>query len=201
MIERNSTNVALDNIFEEVFAMIAEAKHVPFSDKIILDEVELANLIDDLKEAIPKEIKSATQVLEEQKNIVNKAFQDAERIVEQAKSEAERIVGVAQAKADAMIQQEEIVQQAVVVAEEIKTNALRYQEETQTAADEYALRIKQDSLQYADGRRDALVALYAVRTVLVRPARLRRRGRRGRSCRALCARHPALLRHEENEFY
>lgn len=150
MIERNSTNVALDNIFEEVFAMIAEAKHVPFSDKIILDEVELANLIDDLKEAIPKEIKSATQVLEEQKNIVNKAFQDAERIVEQAKSEAERIVGVAQAKADAMIQQEEIVQQAVVVAEEIKTNALRYQEETQTAADEYALRIKQDSLQYAD---------------------------------------------------
>lgn len=150
MIERNSTNVALDNIFEEVFAMIAEAKHVPFSDKIILDEVELANLIDDLKEAIPKEIKSATQVLEEQKNIVNKAFQDAERIVEQAKSEAERIVGVAQAKADAMIQQEEIVQQAVVVAEDIKANALRYQEETQTAADEYALRIKQDSLQYAD---------------------------------------------------
>lgn len=150
MIERNNTNVALDNIFEEVFGMIAEAKHVPFSDKIVLDEVELANLIDDLKEAIPKEIKSATQVLEEQKNIVNKAFQDAERIVEQAKSEAERIVGVAQAKADAMIQQEEIVQQAAAVAEEIKANALRYQEETQNSADEYALRVKQDSLQYAD---------------------------------------------------
>jgi len=49
-----------------------------------------------------------------------------------------------------MIQQEEIVQQAVAVAEEIKANALRYQEETHAAADEYSLRIKQDSLQYAD---------------------------------------------------
>ncbi len=150
MIERNNTNVALDRLFEEVFAMIAGGTHVPLSDRVIVDEVELSNLIDDLREAIPKEIKSATQVLEEQKNIVNRAHQDADGIVERAKSEAERIVGVAQAKADAMIQQEEIVQQAVVVAEEIKANALRYQEETKSAADAYALRIKQDSLQYAD---------------------------------------------------
>ena len=120
------------------------------TEKILINEVEISSLIDDLKEAIPKEIKSATQVLEEQKNIVNKAYEDADRIVAQAKADAERIVGVAQAKADAMIQQEEIVQQAVAVAEEIKANALRYQEETHAAADEYSLRIKQDSLQYAD---------------------------------------------------
>ena len=36
------------------------------------------------------------------------------------------------------------------MAEEIKANALRYQEETKAAADDYALRVKQDSLQYAD---------------------------------------------------
>lgn len=150
MIERNNTNVALDKLFEDLFTVIEQGTRVPLSDKVIVDEVEISSLIDDLKEAIPKEIKSATQVLEEQKNIINKAYQDADGIMAQAKSEAERIVGVAQAKADAMIQQEEIVQQAVVVAEEIKANALRYQEETQSAADAYALRIKNESLQYAD---------------------------------------------------
>ena len=36
------------------------------------------------------------------------------------------------------------------MAEEIKANALRYQEDTKLAADEYALRVKQESLQYAD---------------------------------------------------
>ncbi len=151
MIERdNKTSIALDKIFEEVYTMIAEAKGVPFTEKIMLDEGDLANLIDDLKEAIPREIKSATQVLEEQKSILNKAYGDADRIVEQAKNEAERLVAVAQAEADAKVQQEEIVKQANAVAEEIKANALRYQEETKTAADDYAMRVKHDSLQYAD---------------------------------------------------
>lgn len=150
MIERNNTNVALDRLFEELYNMIAEAKSVPFTEKILLDESDLANLIEDLKEAIPREIKSATQVLEEQKSIVNRAYADADRIVQQAKDEATRIVAAAQAEADAKIQQEEIVKQANAVAEEIKNNALRYQEETKAAADDYALRVKHDSLQYAD---------------------------------------------------
>ena len=152
MIERNNnTNVALEKLFEEFYTMITEARSVPFTEKIMLDEDDLVNLIEDLKNAIPREIKSATQVLEEQKNIVNKAYADADRIVQQAKNEAERIIGVAQAEADAKIRQEEVVKQASAVAEEIKANALRYQEETKAAADEYALRVKQDSLQYADG--------------------------------------------------
>ena len=151
MIERNTnTNVALEKLFEEFYNMIAEARGVPFTEKIMLDESDLVNLIEDLNNAIPREIKSATQVLEEQKNIVNKAYADADRIVQQAKNEAERILGVAQAEADAKIQQEEIVKQANAVAEEIKANALRYQEETKAAADDYVLRVKHDSLQYAD---------------------------------------------------
>lgn len=150
MIERNKTNVALDGLFEQFLNLISEARRVPLVDKIMVDENDLLNIIDDLKEAIPREIKSANQVLEEQKNIVNKAYADADRIVQQAKDEAERIVSVAQAEADAKVQQEEIVKQANAAAEDIKANALRYQDETKTAADAYALQVKQDSLQYAE---------------------------------------------------
>ena len=80
MIERSNTNVALEKLFEEVYNMMAEAKRVPFTERIMLDESDLANALDDLKDAIPREIKSANQVLEEQKNIVNKAYADADRI-------------------------------------------------------------------------------------------------------------------------
>ena len=148
MIERSNTNVALDRIFDEVYDMMNEAKRIPFSDKIMLDETDLVNVLDDLKEAIPREIKSATQVLEEQKTIVNNAYADAERIVQQAKDEAERII--AAANAEAKLQQEEIVQQANAFAAEVKSNALRYQQETKSAADEYSLNNKRMSLQYAD---------------------------------------------------
>ena len=135
MIERNKTNVALDGLFEQFLNLISEARRVPLVDKIMVDENDLLNIIDDLKE---------------QKNIVNKAYADADRIVQQAKDEAERIVSVAKAEADAKVQQEEIVKQANAAAEDIKANALRYQEETKTAADDYALQVKQDSLQYAE---------------------------------------------------
>lgn len=150
MIERNKTNVALDGLFDEFLDLVSNARRVPLMDKIMLDENDLLNIIDDLKEAIPREIKSANQVLEEQKNIVDKAYADADRIVQQAKEEAERIVSVAQAEADAKVQQEEIVKQANAVAEDVKANVLRYQEETKLAADEYALQVKQSSLKYAD---------------------------------------------------
>lgn len=150
MIERNNTNVALDRIFEEAYEMLASARRLPLVDKVIIEENDFISILDDLKEAIPKEVRSASQVLEEQKSIVNKAYEEADRIVQQAKSEAERIVGVANAEADRKIQQEEIVKQANAVAEDIKANALRYQEEVKQEADEYAERVKQESLQYAD---------------------------------------------------
>lgn len=161
MIERSNTNVALEKLFEEVYDMMASAKRVPFTERIMLDESDLANALDDLKEAIPREIKSANQILEEQKNIVDKAYADADRIVQEAKAEAERILNVAQAEADAKVQQEEVVKQANAVAEEVKNETMQYESETKTAADayaeqvkrdadEYAVMVKHDALQYAD---------------------------------------------------
>lgn len=161
MIERSNTNVALEKLFEEVYNMMAAAKRVPFTERIMLDESDLANALDDLKDAIPREIKSANQVLEEQKNIVNKAYADADRIVQEAKEEAERLLNVAQAEADAKLQQEEIVKQANAVAEEVKNETEQYAAEMKAAADayaeqvkrdadEYAVTVKHDALQYAD---------------------------------------------------
>lgn len=150
MIERNNTSATLDRIFEEVYNIITEANRIPLTEKIIIEESDLAGALDELKAAIPKEVRNASQVLEEQKSIVNKAYEEADRIVQQAKAEAERIVGVANAEADRIVQEEEIVKQANAVAEEIRSNALRYQEEVKAEADDYAMRVKQDSLQYAD---------------------------------------------------
>lgn len=150
MIERNSNDKALERIFEEVYNLINDAKRIPLTEKIMLDESDLAGVMDDLREAIPKEVKTATQILEEQKNIINKAYADADIIVQQAKKEAEAIVTLAKNEADRMIQQEEVVKQANAVAEELKSNALRYQEEVKTEADEYALQVKRDSLRYVD---------------------------------------------------
>ena len=161
MIERSNANVALEKLFDEVYDMMAAAKRVPFTERIMLDESDLANALDDLKDAIPKEIKTANEVLEEQKNIVSKAYAEADRIVQEAKEEAARLINVAQAEAEAKLQQEEIVKQANAVAEEVKAETAQYEAETKAAADayseqirreadEYAMKVKHDMLEYSD---------------------------------------------------
>lgn len=161
MIERSNANVALEKLFDEVYDMMAAAKRVPFTERIMLDESDLANALDDLKDAIPKEIKTANEVLEEQKNIVSKAYAEADRIVQEAKEEAARLINVAQAEAEAKLQQEEIVKQANAVAEEVKAETAQYEAEIKSAADayseqvrreadEYAMKVKHDMLEYSD---------------------------------------------------
>ncbi len=150
MIERNNTSVTLDRIFEDIYNLVTEANRIPLTDKVIIEANDLADALDELKAAIPKEVRNASQVLEEQKSIVNKAYEDADRIVEQAKAEAERIVAIAEAEAERMIKQEEIVKEASVIAEEIKANALRYQEEVKAEAEDFANVTKMEALQYVD---------------------------------------------------
>ncbi len=154
MIEHENANVNLDRIFEEMYNLINEASRLPLTDKILIEESDLVGLMDDLKEAIPKEVKSATQVLEEQKLILNKARTDADRIVENARVEAESIVTRAQGKAQQLVQQEEIVLQAKAAAEDIRNDSHQYQLNVKKDADDYALRVKQEALQYAEDMLD-----------------------------------------------
>lgn len=149
MIERSNANVALEKLFDEVYEMIDAAKKVPFMDKIMLNEDDLIGILDELKEAIPREIRTANEVLEEQKNIVNKAYADADQIVQQAKEEAARLISVAQAEAEAKLQQEEIVKQANAVAEEVKAEVAQYEQDTKAAAEAYAEQVKSEADKYA----------------------------------------------------
>ena len=150
MLDRIGNNITLDSIFDEMYDLISEANRIPLTDKIIVEESDLAGILDDLKEAIPKEVKSASQVLDDQQNIVNKAREEADAIVEQAKAEAERIVTMAKGEAERAMRQETIVEQAQAFAEDVKANALRYQESVKGEADTYSDRVKTDTLQYAD---------------------------------------------------
>ena len=150
MLDRIGNNITLDSIFDEMYDLISEANRIPLTDKIIVEESDLAGILDDLKEAIPKEVKNASQVLDDQQNIVNKAREEADAIVEQAKAEAERIVTMAKGEAERTMRQESIVEQAQAFAEDVKANALRYQESVKGEADTYAERVRTDSLQYAD---------------------------------------------------
>ena len=109
-------SMELDKILDEMESLILEASHLPFSEKIIIEEGDLSLVMDRLREAVPLEVKKAHDLLDEQMNIIKNSRAEADRIVEQAKTEAERIVELAKAEAERLVRNEEVVKMRLSIS-------------------------------------------------------------------------------------
>ncbi|HCB02646.1 MAG TPA: hypothetical protein DIW23_05130 [Anaerolineae bacterium] len=110
---------------EELFN---DAKAVPFTHNVIVDEDRMLELIDQMRIAIPDEVKKAQQVVAQR-----------DRVMAQAQEEANRTVQLARDKATEMAQKDIITQEAQRRAEQILSQARAEAEAVRADADNYVL--------------------------------------------------------------
>ena len=110
---------------EELFN---EARSLPFTRSVIVDEDRMLELIDQLRITIPEEVKKAQQLLAEK-----------ERILAQAREEASRTVGLAREKADQLAEKDSVAQTAQSRAEQILAQARAEAQQTRDDADDYVV--------------------------------------------------------------
>jgi len=108
---------------------IVSSKHVPFSSSVMVNETELFELLDELRSALPEELKQARWMVKEKQELMEEAQKEAERIREEARQERERLIAetevIKQANADA----ERIIEDASSRAREIRLEAEDYADE------------------------------------------------------------------------
>ena len=119
--------MAVSDILYEIEDLIASSKHVMFTNKCIIEELDLIRLIDDLKSELPNELKRAAEIVGERDNMLARAQEEADRIVEESAVKQE---------ADARARQ--IVEQALAQEKEIKERTMRDAYQLQENADNYA---------------------------------------------------------------
>lgn len=139
----------LDKILDEMESILSDGWRVPFVNKVMIDENEITMVMDKLRAAVPLEVKRAHDLLEEQKNIIDKSRSEADHIVEQAHAEGGRIVDLAKAEADRLVRQEEVVKAAEEKANGIIATTQQYDRDMRAAADAYAEKLHSESMQYA----------------------------------------------------
>ncbi|MDD6570557.1 MAG: hypothetical protein PUE93_07805 [Acidaminococcus sp.] len=139
----------LDKILDEMESILSDGWRVPFVNKVMIDENEITMVMDKLRAAVPLEVKRAHDLLEEQKNIIDKSRAEADHIVEQAHAEGGRIVDLAKAEADRLVRQEEGVKAAEEKANGIIATTQQYDRDMRAAADAYAEKLHSESMQYA----------------------------------------------------
>ena len=110
---------------EELFN---DGKPIPFTHSVSVDEDRMLDIIDQMRIAIPEEVKKAQQLLSQR-----------DRVMAQAQEEANRTLDLARDKADEMIRKDGIIQEAERRAEQLLNQARSDAEATRQEADDYVI--------------------------------------------------------------
>ena len=106
--------------------MVRDAKSMPLSSSALLNRDEVLDLIEDLKAALPDEIKQARWVVKDREELLAKARRDAEGMVEQARAEQLRLASHEAVMQRAKEEAERIVQEADEDARRLRLEAEDY---------------------------------------------------------------------------
>ncbi len=117
-------------LVDRLEAAINKGIAVPFSAKRMIDEDECLDIIDQMRVAIPEEIKQSRRI-----------SQDKDRILAQAKEEADRIVALAQEQAARVTDQSEVVRSAEGRADQIMKQGEIEAQSIRDGADQYAQQV------------------------------------------------------------
>jgi len=110
---------------EELFN---DGKPIPFTHSVSVDEDRMLDIIDQMRIAIPEEVKKAQQLLVQR-----------DRVMAQAQEESNRTLDLAREKAEGLINKDNIVQEAQRRAEQILVQARADAEATRHDADDYVI--------------------------------------------------------------
>jgi cell division septum initiation protein DivIVA len=115
------------SLIDKLEDIIANGVKVPLTGSVILKEQQLYEVIDDIRAALPDELKQARWIVKERQEMIEEAEKEAGRIIEEAKAKAEELVS-----------ETEIVKMAEKKANEIIEAAQAREREIRLGAEDYA---------------------------------------------------------------
>jgi vacuolar-type H+-ATPase subunit H len=88
----NDMRMDLQYLIDRLENMVTTARRMPVTNRLMLDEQELADLIDQMRTVLPEEVRSARKVLRERDSIISEAQQQADEILKTAHEQAEMLL-------------------------------------------------------------------------------------------------------------
>jgi len=108
---------------EELFN---ESKNFLWTKSVMVDEDRMLDIIDQMRIAIPEEVKKAQQLLGQRDRVLAQAQEEANRTIEIARQKADQLVGKDMLTQEAQRRADQILAQARTEAETIRSDADDY---------------------------------------------------------------------------
>jgi F0F1-type ATP synthase membrane subunit b/b' len=116
------------HLVDRLEEVLNQSRSFWFTSQVVVDEDRILDLIDQMRVAIPDEVKKAQQLLAQR-----------DRILAQAQEEANRTLAIAREKSEQLVERDAIVQAAQARAEQILAQTRAQVSTTRRDADEYVL--------------------------------------------------------------
>ena len=116
------------HLVDRLEEVLNQSRSFWFTSQVVVDEDRILDLIDQMRVAIPDEVKKAQQLLAQR-----------DRILAQAQEEANRTLAIAREKSEQLVERDAIVQAAQARSEQILVQTKAQVATTRRDADEYVL--------------------------------------------------------------
>ena len=134
----------LDYLIDRLEELLHSSPRLPLTGKLMLDEDAVMRIVDQLRSAIPAEIREAQQVLQDREAIVEGGQEKANSIMALAQEQADRMVEESSILVRADQERRGILERAEADAQRIRQSAAADAERTRGEADAYALDVLRD---------------------------------------------------------
>ena len=118
----------IQHLVDRLEQVLSESRRLPLTAMLLVDEDQIFNIVDQMRIAIPEEVKRANRVEAEK-----------ERILAQAKEEAERIRQLAKQEATELVRRDSVTMTAEQRANSVLEHAQREADALRRDADVYVL--------------------------------------------------------------
>jgi vacuolar-type H+-ATPase subunit H len=119
----------LQYLIDRLESMVTGAKRMPITGKLMLDEQELADLIDQMRTVLPEEVRAARKILRERDSLIAEAQQQADEILKTAHEQAEMLLDQQGLMAEAQARANQYMDEAMMAAQERVNGADEYARE------------------------------------------------------------------------
>lgn len=113
-------------VVERLEALVAEAGHLPLTNRLLLDGDRLFELLDELRRTIPPAVEEAERIVRERDRILREAREKADEIVREARQYGEQLTRESSITQRAEENAARIEAEAKALAREIREAARRY---------------------------------------------------------------------------
>lgn len=113
-------------LIDEIEDIVEAGSGLPFSNKVMVDQAEILEIVKEIRIKLPDEIKQAAWIKDERQRILAEAQKDADTLMKDAEFRLEELIDQNEITKKANTIAEELIAKAQTNAKEIRLGAIEY---------------------------------------------------------------------------